>query len=308
MIGVVSSVADDAHDLAIQGEYTGTFRGPIDLNGKVGLQVVALGKGNFSVRGFLGGLPGSGGDSDSAWELLTSVEEGVLTARPADHDWYLTYHPEGTGRWLVRNERGIAMAGLFPAERWSRSLGAVPPENAKILFNGKESDLLDGDKLTAEGNLDVGAITKDPVQSFQLHLEFRLPFEPTKRGQGRGNSGVYIQRRYEVQILDSFGLTSQFNDCGSLYRQRTPDLNMSLPPQRWQTYDIHFTAAKWNEKKEKIANARITVYLNGVGVHDDVEIVAKTGAGQAEGPNPMPILFQDHQNKVEFRNLWIVEK
>ena len=83
---------------------------------------------------------------------------------------------------------------------------------------------------------------------------------------------------------------------------------MCLPPMVWQTYDINFTAARFNEAGEKTAPAKITVMLNGRKVHDGVELVNKTGAGQPEGPNPLPILFQDHSNPVEYRNLWIVHR
>ena len=130
---------------------------------------------------------------------------------------------------------------------------------------------------------------------------------PTARGQARGNSGVYIQRRYEVQILDSFGLEGVFNECGALYRQTPPDLNMCLPPLAWQTYDIWFTPPRFAaDGKTKLANARITVLHNGVPVHWHREITAKTGGGQQEGPEPLPIQLQDHGNPVMFRNIWIV--
>jgi hypothetical protein len=141
-----------------------------------------------------------------------------------------------------------------------------------------------------------------------MHLEFRTPYMPRARGQGRGNSGVYIQERYEVQVLDSFGLDGADNECGSLYKQRAPILNMSFPPLSWQTYDVDFTAPHFDATGKKTRNAHITVRHNGVIVQNDVEITSKTGAGAAEGPNPRPIKLQDHGNPVHFRNIWIVEK
>jgi hypothetical protein len=185
-------------------------------------------------------------------------------------------------------------------------LGASADPRAVILFDGSSTDNLEGARVTAEGLLDIGTTTKMPVQDFRLHLEFRLPYMPYATGQGRANSGVYIQRRYEVQILDSFGLDGVFNECGALYRQRPPELNMCLPPLSWQTYDIWFRATRWDEEGNKIENARITVLHNGIAVHDDYEIIAKTGAGRPEGPEAMPIHLQDHGNPVRFRNIWIV--
>jgi hypothetical protein len=118
---------------------------------------------------------------------------------------------------------------------------------------------------------------------------------------------VYIQQRYEVQILDSFGLEGIENECGGLYRQTRPDLNMCLPPLAWQTYDIWFTPPQFAEDgKTKTANAHITVLHNGVAIHRHREVTAKTGGGKAEGPDPLPINLQDHGNPVMFRNIWLV--
>jgi len=156
-------------------------------------------------------------------------------------------------------------------------------------------------------------VTKRTFQDFRLHVEFNVPQLPplpegADRGN-RGNSGVYLQQRYEVQILDSYGQESEIWDCGALYRFRKPDVNVSKPAGQWQSYDILFRAPRWEgqgDDARKIENARITVFHNGVLIHDDVELKNKTGAGQAEGPQPGPILLQDHGNEVRFRNVWIV--
>jgi hypothetical protein len=146
------------------------------------------------------------------------------------------------------------------------------------------------------------------VGDFHLHLEFRTPYKPFARGQHRGNSGVYIQRRYEVQVLDSFSLSGEANECGGLYRMKTPEVNMCLPPLSWQTYDIDFTAAKFDADGKRIAKARLTVVHNGEVIHDDFELPNKTGAGRKESPEPLPIWLQGHGNPVQFRNIWIVER
>jgi hypothetical protein len=184
-------------------------------------------------------------------------------------------------------------------------MGKSPSPGAIVLFDGTSTDAFDGGRMTDDGLLMAGGTTKQPVQDFYLHLEFRTPYMPYARGQGRGNSGVYIQRRYEVQILDSFGLPGEINECGALYRQKSPDVNMALPPLSWQTYDIYFTAARFDTAGNKVIPARIIVLHNGVAVHSNHEIVAKTGVGQQEGPAPLPILLQFHGNPVVFRNIWL---
>jgi hypothetical protein len=185
--------------------------------------------------------------------------------------------------------------------RVSPTLCATPSRCAIQLFG----DALADAKLSSEGWLEPGFASAMPVRDFRLHVEFRTPFMPAARGQGRGNSGVYIQRRYEVQILDSFGLPGEANECGSLYKQRRPDVNMCFPPLSWQTYDIDFTAARFGADGRKACDARVTVRHNGVVIHDDVAIPNKTGAGQTESPIPLPILFQDHNDAVAFRNLFV---
>ena len=162
----------------------------------------------------------------------------------------------------------------------------------------------------ADGVLEVGTssvMTKEKYQDFQMHVEFNLPEPPEgAKDQARSNSGVYIQRRYELQILESYGQEPPvFNGCASLYRQKPPDKNAAKKAGEWQTYDITFKAARFDGAGKKTEPARITVVWNGVKVHDDYEIKDKTGAGKPEGPQPGPILLQDHGAKVRFRNLWI---
>jgi hypothetical protein len=153
-----------------------------------------------------------------------------------------------------------------------------------------------------------GATSKQKFQSYTIHLEFCLPFEPAKRGQGRGNSGYYAQGRYEVQILDSFGLPPKTNECAAIYGVAAPTLPMCYPPLTWQTYDVDFTAAEYKDGK-KVKNARMSVRHNGIEVHKDVEVPqATTAAPVGEGPEPGPVYLQNHGNPVRFRNIWVVEK
>ena len=194
-------------------------------------------------------------------------------------------------------------------------MGKKPPEGALVLFDGKNKDQWEGGRLDPKTkflNTDGKDIkTKKKFNSYSVHLEFLLPYRPDARDQGRGNSGFYQVLMYEVQILDSFGLDGKNNECGGIYSKLDCKLNMCLPPLTWQTYDIEFTNAvpDKDDSKKVAKNARITVKLNDVVIHDNVEIKGKTGGARedAEG-TPGPLLLQGHGNPLQFRNIWVVEK
>ncbi|MFF9687087.1 family 16 glycoside hydrolase [Streptomyces sp. NPDC014623] len=149
--------------------------------------------------------------------------------------------------------------------------------------------------------------TKDAYQDFKLRLDFRVPLLPDDvTGQDRGNSGIYLQDRYELQILDSYGdTTPDTNEAGAIYQKKAPDVNAATAPETWQTYDITFRAARFDGSGRKTADARVTVLWNGRKIHDDIAIDGPTGAGLAEGPSAGAIRLQDHGNKVRFRNVRI---
>ena len=119
---------------------------------------------------------------------------------------------------------------------------------------------------------------------------------------------MYIHSRYEVQILDSFGLEGKDNECGGIYSVARPKVNMCYPPLSWQTYDIDFVSARFDESGNKTSNARVTVKHNGVVIHDDLELPKHTPGRNKEGPEPAPLFLQNHSNPVVFRNIWVVEK
>ncbi len=197
-----------------------------------------------------------------------------------------------------------------------------PPTGAVVLFDGKDFSqwvkkdgksevkwtLKDGVMGGVKGHGDI--LTKEKFDGkFKLHVEFRVPYEPGGAGQGRGNSGVYVQGRYEVQVLDSYGLKSAKNDCGAIYEVAAPKENACKAPTVWQSYDIEFTAPKF-ENGKKTEPARMTVHHNGVKIHDDVPIpVDNTRAGLGGNPaTPGPILLQDHGHPVQYRNIWLLKQ
>ncbi|GAB3472555.1 family 16 glycoside hydrolase [Actinophytocola sediminis] len=149
--------------------------------------------------------------------------------------------------------------------------------------------------------------TKETFGDFRLHAEFRVPLLPPEvTGQDRGNSGVYLQERYEVQILDSYGDTTLAdNEAGAIYTKKAPDVNMATAPETWQTYDIVFRAARYDAAGNKTEDARVTVRWNGTVVHDDVAIDGVTGGSIPESPSTGAIRLQDHGNTVRYRDIWI---
>lgn len=195
-----------------------------------------------------------------------------------------------------------------------------PPAGAIVLLDGKNLDewtasdgsnptwaLVDG--VAVEVRPGGGGLRTKRVFDghYRLHVEFRVPYMPDAQGQARGNSGVYNQGRYEVQILDSYGLDSKDNDCGGIYEVAKPLTNACKAPTVWQTYDIDFRAPVYREGKKQ-SPARITVKQNGVLIHDDVAIpVDNTRAGLGGDPSkPGPLHLQDHGNPVQFRNVWLL--
>jgi hypothetical protein len=201
------------------------------------------------------------------------------------------------------------VAELKKVERKSKTLGAQPPKGAIVLFDGNSVDEWENGKLV-DGKL-LGATNASSKRKFgdhTLHIEFRTPFMPEASGQGRGNSGVYIQGRYECQVLDSFGLEGEDNECGGIYSIAKPAVNMCYPPLAWQTYDIDFTAARYDDSGKKTKNARVTIKHNGVVIHNDLELTHGTPGNIPEGPEPASLFLQDHGNPVAYRNIWVVEK
>jgi hypothetical protein len=295
-------------DYRVQGEYLGEFSTKDGKTAKLGAQVVALGEGNFLAVFLRGGLPGDGSDGKTRIEVPGKAHDpggGEVVFKPADGKGYSAVH--NTDAVRGQTDQGEKFV-LKKVERRSPDEGAKPPAGATVLFDGTNTDAWVNGHMDGRHLLAAGTKTKKAYQDFTLHVEFIEPFKPLGRDQDRGNSGIYIQDRYEVQILDTFGRKPEFNESGSIYRQHAPSINMCYPPLRWQTYDIDFKAAKFDAGGKKTHNAVVTVRHNGVVVQDKYELKDKTGAGQKEGPTPGPIQLQGHGNPVFFRNIWVVEK
>jgi 3-keto-disaccharide hydrolase len=318
-------------DFKFQGEYVTKLKGGAFL----GCQVIALGNGSFQAGVCKGGLPGAGWDGKSK-SLLDGKLEGdkvvfapamgkrkYLAQSPLEFSATSKFPPAGHLEYTGILAGDTLVVALregdkeFPIDlkkqiRTSPTLGGKAPDGAIVLFDGSNKDEWKGgrvDKSTNLLNTDGSDITtKRKFSNYTVHVEFMLPFRPEARGQGRGNSGFYQVDHYEVQILDSFGLEGKNNECGGVYSQIEPKLNMCLPPLQWQTYDVEFTNAV-REGDKVVKKSRLTCRLNGVVIHDDVELKGVTGGARSEPEGTPGVLRpQGHGNPLQFRNIWIIEK
>ena len=320
--------------------YMGDWKGTLEINGKsqsVAIYMIPYGNGWYEMKivsafnqrvPTLFHLRGQIQDKTARFvdlipfdptHVIGTTDQGVVVDASL---WEGKVFP--TNPLSLRGTIAGRVHGRFRMEKFRRvspTLGAKPPSNAIVLFDGtnlNEWEQADHPgkkpnwKILPGGILEVGKgniRTKRTFRYFVLHLEFRTPYMPFARGQARGNSGVYLQGRYEVQILDSYGLAGEDNECGGIYHVARPRVNMCFPPLQWQTYDITFRAARFDRSGKKIANARVTVLHNGVVIHENLELPGPTPGGLDQNEAlPGPILLQDHGNPVQFRNIWIIEK
>ncbi len=307
-------------DWKVQGEYVGKAG-----DDKIGVQVIALGDGCFQAIFYPGGLPGAGWGGKVRIPLDGKTTDGktifepgkgrkkYMAAVPAEFSALRDNPPGGQKNWevVLQNERMVGRTHTgrrFVAERIIRksaTLGAKPPAGAVVLFDGTGVDEWQGGRMDKRKSLCAGAASKKQFEDFTLHLEFMAPFRPKARSQGRGNSGVYLQHRYEIQVLDSFGLEGYDNECGGIYKKGRPKVNMCFPPLTWQTYDVEFTAPRF-ENGRKVKNAFAAIKHNGVVIHEKLEIDGKTGGSKGNEGQPGAVYLQGHGNPVFFRNIWIV--
>jgi hypothetical protein len=227
--------------------------------------------------------------------------------------------------WLCLTTLTFAAAAGFAApEGEPRVVDPDPlPSDAIVLFDGEDLSQWKSDKDGGPAKWEVkdGAATVNGTgyistkQSFgdcQLHIEWATPAEVKGEGQGRGNSGVYLQGRYEIQILDSYiNKTYYDGQAGAVYKEYAPLVNVCRKPGEWQAYDIIYHAPRFDDAGKLLKPGRVTVLQNGVLIQDNVEIKGPTGAAgepkYTAHPLKQPLTLQDHHNPVRFRNIWIRE-
>ena len=228
---------------------------------------------------------------------------------------------------LVSSSAIAQEPGPFPPPKAEPSIvspgkaNADPPSDAIVLFGGTDLSRWHGQNgapakwAIRDGYVEVAAgtgdiTTNDKFGDVQLHIEWATPAVPKGEGQERGNSGVFLMERYEIQVLDSYDNKTYYHgQAASVYRQHAPLVNASRKPGEWQAYDIVFHAPKFDEQYKVIDRARVTVLHNGVLVQNNVEIYGITYNDRpalyiAHDPQ-QPLRLQDHGNPVRYRNIWI---
>ncbi len=287
-----------------QGEYVGEVDAEqAGTATTLAAQVVAKRGGNYELILYQGGLPGHGWDAAGRPNRLTAkLQEGTL----AFDDGQGVQYRVAQGKIAVARDADKPLGELKRVFRTSPTLGLRPSAEAVALFDGGNVDQWrEGAILTDEGLLEQGARSKDDYGDIYLHVEYLLPYWDN---DGRTNSGVYIQDRYEVQIHDSFGHPGGKQEDAALYTFRAPDVNVTLPPEHWQTFDILFRAPRFDAASKKTENARISVLHNGILVHDDVELPHGTGHGRRHPETERAHLhLQRHRGPGLFRNVWLID-
>ncbi|MDE0938217.1 MAG: DUF1080 domain-containing protein, partial [Mariniblastus sp.] len=287
----------------LMGEFIGAVTSDDGKKEIVGLQIRAIGNDQFDAIAYYGGLPGQPKFRPQPIHLIgkRSGKFVILSGGP----WAIFVE---NNQCRLVDLKGKPRGQLKRVKRKSPTMYSPAPEGAVVLFDGTGTDQFTTAEMTGDGLLMEGADVKPMFQDFNLHAEFRLPYMPIADGQQRGNSGLYLQSRYECQVLDSFALLPKIDGLGALYRFRPPAINMCFPPLVWQTYDVQFTAPRWNSDGTKARNATITSWVNGVKVQDGISLPNKTGAGKLEAPLLLPTRLQNHGDPVRFRNIWVVDR
>ncbi|MBP8128965.1 MAG: DUF1080 domain-containing protein [Candidatus Hydrogenedentes bacterium] len=307
MIGMTPAFANQG----IQGNWEGAFSGG-DWN-KFVLRAEVIGQPGNTYRAliYIGDLQAvelAGLSRGDAAVFAGEVDLGMLGKFAA---WAQARNGEMQGELLP----GSGAAARFAMKRVVKTpptLGQAPPEGAVVLLGeGTGEDAWKAEPGNfANGEMRIGGNTytsKHEYGDAQVHVEFLCPYMPDQSGQARGNSGVYVHGRYEVQVLDSFADAPGAGTCGAIYSIAVPPAGACLPPGEWQTYDITFRAPKFDAAGKKTADAVITVVQNGQTLYNNMTLPHPTPGG-IDGKEAAlgPLMLQNHGNEVRFRNVWVL--
>jgi hypothetical protein len=254
---------------------------------------------------------------------LSAVQTGTQNGQKKE---LIQYVETETGRWMVHDVNRPAPPVITPGSCGTGKAPGAAPSDAIVLFDGRDLTNWTDDKgepskwVLRNGYMEsakgAGFIrTRQLFGSCQLHIEFATPSLITGSGQGRGNSGVFLQGMYEIQVLDSFdNPTYPDGQCGALYGQAVPLVNACCKPGQWQSFDVVYHRPQFDPSGKVVRRAIFTVFQNGVLIQDHVELQGGTNwisahavTGYVPHDDRGPLKLQDHNNPVRFRNIWIRE-
>ena len=314
---LVATLALGAHaddDDKIMGNYQGAFASKGWEATPIRAEVIAMSKIAWRINLYIGGEDGA----EKKFELPAKLDKGTPVV-DGTVELKGEYKVSGTlkDETFVGKLDGKDQDGEFTLKRvmlQSPTLGKPMPEGGISLLDGTNiaTNWVRTPEqwcMQADGSMEVcssSLMTKQEFGDAEYHIEFMCPFKANARDQERGNSGVYFMGRYEVQVLDNFGDATADNWCGGIYKRARPITNASLPPLTWQTYDVTFIAPKFDASGNKVSDAEITVLHNGKLIHDKVKLSGPTPGGVSDVDGPKgPILLQDHDNPVRYKNIWV---
>jgi hypothetical protein len=300
-----------------KGKWINPARGHEVKHPELAAQIICIDKGKYKIK-FISRLHVR---AEPYFQEVIDEDENQLALNKSG--WSFIFSEEGCkGYGNLHGEKTEFV--LNKVNKTSPTMGIDPPEGAFILFDGKHLDNwqhIDNKpvtwKIADNGAMQIisgfwrngknrkeglgGTIeSKKKFGDLRFHMEFRYAVEPGKTGQSRGNSGLFFNGVGEIQILNSYGMEGYWNECGSLYKKMPPKVNAAAQPLQWQTYDVELIMPKYDSvSKKKISDAIITVWLNGIVIHNKTEI-------ESNAKN-VSVGLQDHQNIIEFRNIWVEE-
>lgn len=320
---VVVAESDDLKGIdPVMGNWEGDWSDSNSgASGELTAKIIARGKGMYKGL-FLATVEGQEfplefplkGATEKSSEFSGKINLGEERGGEAEFKFEIE---DGELEGTIKNDAVDVKIDMERTYNKPESIGAKPPEGAVVLFDGKSAEkFTQGDGKPAKWEVVDGAlrikpgsgsiVSKDKFDNQQLHIEFRTPFLPLMRGQGRGNSGVYVGGNFEIQVLDSFGEEPKDNEAGGIYKVSVPKENASLPPGEWQAYDITYFAPKTDASGKVTEPGEITVVYNGTPIHEKLAVTGPTAGGiGTDIGKPNPLMLQDHGNLVEFRNIWI---
>ena len=302
------------------GDWSGTWSQGETKDPHITAQVIALGDDEYQINI----LPKLYVRCPAYIEVIVKKKGNKLSFKEGDYHGEISGSKFKGGRKPGKGKKKKpAKPGIFEMKKKTLvipTMGKKPPKGAIVLFNGKNLNEWDAPaewKILGDGAMmsipkKKTISSKRKFKDLKMHIEFRTPFLPKERGQGRGNSGVFVQDVFEVQVLDSYALDGFWNECGGLYKVAAPKVNACAPPLHWQAYDITYWAAKFDKSGKKTANPRMTVIHNGMPIHIEQELPYLTSHSQKGRDNPIPkdagkIKLQAHGNYVQYRNIWVVD-